>query len=92
MVNMQAIASWAASERNACMICLVIVTVHITAHVHTAGDVSPRRITSVGFCGAGTVSTLAASWLAVQWPTADVRCISFGAPALGNVEFAAAFK
>lgn len=57
-----------------------------------AGDVAPRRIISVGFCGAGSVSTLAAAWLAMQWPTADVRCISFGAPALGNTAFAAAFK
>ena len=57
-----------------------------------AGDEQPRRIVCVGFCAAGSVSTLAAAWAAVQWPTADVRCISFGAPAVGNAPFAAAFK
>lgn len=46
----------------------------------------------VGFCAAGSVTTLAAAWVAVQWPTADVRCISFGAPAVGNAEFTASFK
>lgn len=60
--------------------------------MQSAGDVPPRRIISVGFCGAGAVSTLAASWLAVKWPTADVRCVSVGASALGSVEFASAFK
>lgn len=57
-----------------------------------AGDVSPRRIVCLGFCAAGSVSTLAAAWAAVQWPTADVRSISFGAPACGNAEFAATFQ
>ena len=57
-----------------------------------AGGASPRRISCVAFCGAGSVITLAAAWAAVQWPTADVRCISFGAPAVGNADFAAAFK
>ena len=57
-----------------------------------AGGQNPRRIVCVGFCAAGSVATLAAAWAAVQWPTADVRCISFGAPAVGNTHFTAAFK
>lgn len=57
-----------------------------------AGHVAPRRIVCVGFCVGGSVATLAATWAAIQWPTADVRCISFGASAVGNAAFAAAFK
>lgn len=56
------------------------------------GDVNPRRVVCVGFCAAGSVTTLTAAWAAVQWPAADVRCISFGAPAVGNTAFAASFK
>ncbi|DBA97134.1 TPA: hypothetical protein ACH3X1_014902 [Trebouxia sp. C0004] len=59
---------------------------------NTIGDVNPRRIVCVGFCAAGSVTTLAAAWAAVQWPAADVRCISFGAPAVGNTPFTASFK
>lgn len=57
-----------------------------------AGNVAPRRIVCVGFCVGGSVATLAATWAAVQWPTADVRCISFGSSAVGNAAFGAAFK
>ncbi|DBA70391.1 TPA: hypothetical protein ACH3X2_011807 [Trebouxia sp. C0005] len=56
------------------------------------GHVAPRRIVCVGFCVGGTVATLSATWAAIQWPTADVRCISFGASAVGNAAFAGAFK
>ncbi|DBA97135.1 hypothetical protein WJX77_011944 [Trebouxia sp. C0004] len=56
------------------------------------GHVAPRRIVCVGFCVGGSVATLSATWAAIQWPTADVRCISFGASAVGNAAFAAAFK
>ncbi len=72
---------------------------HTLPHVCTtedevmgAGDVNPRRIVCVGFCAAGSVTTLTAAWAAVQWPAADVRCISFGAPAVGNTAFTASFK
>ena len=72
---------------------------HKLPHVCTAedevscvGDISPRRIVCVGFCAAGSVTTLTAAWAAVQWPAADVRCISFGAPAVGNTAFTASFK
>ena len=57
-----------------------------------AGGTPPRRISTIGFCIGGSVATLAATWAAVQWPTADVRCISFGAPAVGNASFVAAFR
>ena len=57
-----------------------------------AGDASPRRIACVAFCGAGSVITLAAAWAAVQWPTADVRCITFGSQLVGNAAFAESFR
>lgn len=59
--------------------------------VHSDGA-APRRVVSVGYCIGGGVSTLAAAWAGVQWPTADVRCITFGAPAVGNAAFVAAFR
>lgn len=57
-----------------------------------AGHSPPRRVSVVGFSAGGSVATLTATWAAVQWPTADVRCISFGAPAVGNASFVAAFR
>ena len=37
--------------------------------------------------GAG-VASLAAPWAALQWPSADVRCVTFGNPKPGNAAFA----
>ncbi len=62
------------------------------ACVVCTGNVAPRRIVCVGFCVGGSVATLTATWSAVQWPTADVRCISRGASAVGNAAFGVAFK
>ncbi|DBA83613.1 hypothetical protein WJX77_012231 [Trebouxia sp. C0004] len=56
------------------------------------GGVTPRRITSVGFCVGGSVASLAAVFAALQCPTADVRCITFGSPLTGNAAFAEAFR
>lgn len=58
----------------------------------TSGNVAPRRVVCVGFCIGGSIATLTAPWVAVQWPTADVRCISFGSSAVGNAAFTTAFK
>lgn len=33
--------------------------------------------------GAG-VASLAATWVALQWPAADIRCVTFGNPKPGN--------
>ena len=57
-----------------------------------AGGCTPRRILCTGFCVGGAVATLAAVWAALQCPTADVRCITFGAPTAGNLAFAHTFR
>ncbi len=57
-----------------------------------AGGVTPRRITSVGYCVGGSVASLAAVFAALQCPTADVRCITFGSQLVGNAAFAEAFR
>lgn len=38
------------------------------------------------------MATLGSTWLAVRYPTADVRCITFGAPRVGNDKFNEAFR
>ncbi|KAK9818390.1 hypothetical protein WJX72_011847 [[Myrmecia] bisecta] len=52
----------------------------------------PRRIICTGFCMGGSLATLGAVWAALQSPTADVRCITFGAPKVGNSAFAQVFR
>ncbi|KAK9813912.1 hypothetical protein WJX73_004505 [Symbiochloris irregularis] len=56
------------------------------------GGVTPRRIMAVGYCVAGMLATIASLWLATRFPTADVRCITFGAQKVGNPEFAQTFR
>lgn len=56
-----------------------------------AGGVTPRRITCVGYCLGGAVANLTALFAALQYPTADVRCITFGGQYTGNAAFAEAF-
>eukprot|EP00887_Chlorella_sp_A99_P002580 scaffold6.g2580.t1 len=48
----------------------------------------PRSCT--GYCVGGAVVTIVAAWAALRWPAADVRCIVFGAPRVGNASFAEA--
>ena len=57
-----------------------------------AGDLIPRRVLCTGYCGGGAMATVAAVWMALQCPTADVRCITFGSPRVGNAAFCEAFK
>ncbi|KAL0043790.1 hypothetical protein WJX82_000576 [Trebouxia sp. C0006] len=56
------------------------------------GGVTPRRITSVGYCVGGSIASVAAVFAALQCPTADVRCITFGSQLVGNAAFAEAFR
>ncbi|CAK0771966.1 hypothetical protein CVIRNUC_003915 [Coccomyxa viridis] len=56
------------------------------------GDSTPRRIIMTGFCVGGSLATIAACWAALQSPTSDVRCITFGAPHSGNAAFVEAFR
>ena len=45
-----------------------------------------------GFCIGGSLATIAACWAALQSPTSDVRCVTFGAPNVGNAAFVDAFR
>ncbi|KAK9866652.1 hypothetical protein WJX84_004627 [Apatococcus fuscideae] len=56
------------------------------------GGETPRRILCTGYCKGGGIATLAATWAALQCPTADTRCITFGAPMIGNSSFVQLFK
>eukprot|EP00884_Botryococcus_braunii_P010106 jgi/Botrbrau1/19097/Bobra.0077s0011.1 len=57
-----------------------------------SGNTPPRRVLLTGWCMGGSLATVAAPWVALQCPTADVRCITFGAPLSGNHAFANVFK
>ncbi|KAK9813966.1 hypothetical protein WJX73_007164 [Symbiochloris irregularis] len=54
--------------------------------------VSPRIIKCVGFCVSGMLATVTALWAATEYPTAEVRCITFGAQKVGNSTFAQIFR
>ena len=57
-----------------------------------AGGEVPRRILCTGYCKGGGLATLASTWAALQCPTADTRCITFGSPTIGNPTFVQLFK
>lgn len=38
------------------------------------------------------VATIGALWAAVHYPTADVRCITFGAQKVGNLAFVQTYR
>lgn len=50
----------------------------------------PRRVTCTGHALGGGLASLAACWAALTLATADIRCITFGAPRVGNSDFKAA--
>jgi hypothetical protein len=56
------------------------------------GHTPPRRVLLTGWCMGGSLATIAAPWAALQCPTADVRCITFGAPLSGNAAFVEVFR
>ena len=45
---------------------------------------APQRVFVIGHSLGGAVAQLAALWATLRFPRADVRCISFGAPRVGN--------
>lgn len=47
-----------------------------------------RRVLVTGYAHGGALAAVAAPWLALLMPVADVRCITFNAPGVGNAEFA----
>lgn len=52
----------------------------------------PRTIAVSGFCCAGGLAICAAPWLALRYPSADVSCITFGSPRVGNAAFTHMFN
>ena len=61
-------------------------------HAYDTGGVAPRQIKCFGWCIAGMTATVAAAWIALRYPTADIRCITFGGQKLGNRAFARTFR
>ncbi len=47
---------------------------------HILNDERPLRVLCCGYSLGGALATLAAVWVALQMPMADVRCITFQAP------------
>ncbi len=58
---------------------------------HVLQGAIPRRVLCTGFCMGGALATLSVPWIALRFPTADVRCITFGAPRVGNDAFVTVF-
>ena len=71
---------------------LAILSKVVHSSVSLAGGLTPRRILCTGYCGGGAMATVAAVWMALQCPTADVRCVTFGSPRVGNAAFCEAFR
>ncbi|KAL4452502.1 hypothetical protein ABPG75_008164 [Micractinium tetrahymenae] len=57
-----------------------------------SGGAAPTRIICCGHSLGGAVASIASVWAALQWPHADVRCFSFGAPKCGNRKFVRAMQ
>ncbi len=49
-----------------------------------SGGRAPQRVVAIGHSLGGAVAQLAALWATLRFPRADVRCISFGSPRVGN--------
>ena len=48
-----------------------------------SGGRQPSRVICTGHSLGGALATLCAPWCAVEYPKADVRCITFGSPRVG---------
>lgn len=49
-----------------------------------AGGQAPARVVATGFADGGALARVAAAFAAGSWPSAHVRCISFGAQRIGD--------
>ena len=58
-----------------------------SAPVQAPGCPSVRLASPAGHSRGAAVATLLAPWAALQWPSADVRCVTFGSPRVGNQAF-----
>ena len=48
-----------------------------------SGGRQPSRVICTGHSLGGALATLCAPWCAIEYPKADVRCITFGSPRVG---------
>ena len=53
---------------------------------------TPRKVFCSGYCSGAAAATVTALWMALQCPTADVRCITFGSPKVGNAAFTEVYR
>ena len=51
---------------------------------HVSGGVLPARLAFAGYAEGGALAKLAAVWGAAAHPNAQARCITFGAPRVGD--------
>ena len=58
-----------------------------SAPVQAPGCPPTRLASPAGHSLGAAVATLLAPWAALQWPSADVRCVTFGSPRVGNQAF-----
>ena len=49
-----------------------------------AGKQPPARVVATGYADGGALARMAAAFAAGSWPSAHVRCISFGAQRIGD--------
>lgn len=49
-----------------------------------SGGQPPARVVATGFADGGALARVAAAFAAGSWPSAHVRCISFGAQRTGD--------
>ncbi len=48
-----------------------------------SGGRQPSRVICTGHSLGGALATLCAPWCAIEYPKADVRCVTFGSPRVG---------
>lgn len=53
-----------------------------------SGGTPPTKVLCSGHSLGAGLATLCGVWAALQWPATDVRVVTMGSPAVGNLEFA----
>lgn len=56
-----------------------------------SGGHEPRRVLCTGHSMGGALATLGAVWAGLQYAKADIRCVTFGSPRVGNRKFRTAY-
>lgn len=57
-----------------------------------SAGITPTLVIITGHSLGAGVASLAAPWAALQWPGADIRCVTFGNPKPGNQAYSDAFR